>query len=112
MFKKFLTGVMALLIAATVSTTAMALDRRVVIVNDSPNALVGFSASNVSDNYWSGDILGQNVIMPGESVVVNFDDRSGYCRFDFKATFYDGYKSWETMSFKVNVCKVGTYTYY
>ena len=44
----------------------------------------------------------------GSSVDINFNDESGYCKFDFKAVFEDGD---ELVRQNVNVCEVATFTY-
>ncbi len=44
----------------------------------------------------------------GNSVVINFDDGTGYCIFDLRAEFEDG----DVLEkFGVNVCELGSFTY-
>jgi len=40
--------------------------------------------------------------------MINIDDGSGYCQFDFKAVFDDGD---ELVRKKVDVCKISSYRY-
>lgn len=87
---------------------ASALDRRVRIVNQTGYVLVEFYGSNKGSRSWEEDILGRDVLGSGQSVVVNFDDGTGYCKFDFKAVFDDG----DVLVKKnINICEIGTYTY-
>ncbi|SIS86582.1 hypothetical protein [Phaeovulum vinaykumarii] len=95
-------------IIATTALPAAALDRRVRIVNKTGYTMVQFYGSNVGSDSWEEDILGSDVLPSGSSVIVNFDDASGYCKFDFKAVFDDGD---ELVRKGVNVCEIGTFTY-
>ncbi|MES2034428.1 MAG: hypothetical protein V4466_09650 [Pseudomonadota bacterium] len=87
---------------------ASAEDRRVRIINETRHTIVKFYASNVSAGTWEEDILGRDVLRPGQSVVVNADDGSGYCLYDFKAVFDDGD---ELVKSRVDVCKIESYRY-
>lgn len=87
---------------------AAALDRRVEIVNNTGFTIVEFYGSNTGSKSWEEDILGPNVLPSGQSVVINFDDASGYCKFDFRAVFEDG----DVLDRGgVNICEIATFTY-
>jgi hypothetical protein len=90
------------------SGEAEALDRRVRIVNDSKHVITAFYGTNVSDQDWGDSLLGSDNLKPGNSIVLDFEDNSGYCRFRFRAVFDDGK---ELLRPSVNVCEVGTYRY-
>ena len=98
----------ALAAAATAATPAEALDRRIRIVNASSHDIVAFHGVSVDTREWHDSLLGEDILPVGGSVVLNFDDGSGYCRYRFRAVFDDG-KALEKKS--VNVCEVGTYRY-
>lgn len=103
-----ITTMAALAITATTAIPAFALDRRVRIVNETGYVLVEFYGSNKGSTSWEEDILGPDVLGSGQSVMVNFDDGTGYCKFDFKAIFDDG----DVLVRKnINICEIGTYTY-
>lgn len=72
------------------------------------HTIVRFYASNVGEKDWEEDILGQDVLRPGQSVTVNVDDGSGYCLYDFKAVFDDGD---ELVRSRIDVCEVSSYRY-
>ena len=99
------------LTAALVLSTALpaaALDRRVTIINNTGYTIVEFYGSNTGSDSWEEDILGPDVLPSGSSVVINFDDASGYCMFDFRAVFDDG-DVLERAG--VNVCETASFTY-
>ncbi len=106
--RTLITALAALTMAATVSAPVFAQDRRVRIVNNTGFTIVRFYGSNKGSKSWEEDILGSDVLGPGQSVNINFDDGTGYCKFDFKAVFNDGD---ELVSKNINICEIGTYTY-
>lgn len=87
---------------------AVAEDRRVEIVNETGFTMTHFYGSNKKTDSWEEDILGDDVLPSGSSVMINFDDGTGYCVFDFRAVFEDGD---EVVEHDINVCEIGTYTY-
>ena len=87
---------------------AEALDRRVRIVNTSKHDIVAFYGTDVGVRDWRESLLGENHLAAGASVVLNFEDDSGYCRYRFRAVFDDGV---ELVRPSINVCEVGTYRY-
>lgn len=98
----------AAMLLAFSAQNAAALDRWVKIVNNTSFTIVEFYGSHRDAKTWQEDILGQDVLGPGRSVNVNFDDGTGYCKFDFKAVFNDG----DVLVKKnVNICEIGTFTY-
>ena len=105
LFRRFVCLVAAFFLLAG---AAEALDRRVRIVNDSHVDIVDFFGVNVDSRDWQDSLLGDDILPAGGSVVLNFDDGSGYCRFRFRAVFKDGVAVERD---SVNVCEVGTYRY-
>ncbi|WP_457649986.1 hypothetical protein [Profundibacter sp.] len=107
-FKFVSFALLALTLLFTSASTVSALDRRVRIVNDTDYAIIRFYGSNKGSDSWEEDILGDDILASGDSIVIDFDDGSGYCKFDFKAEFDDG----DVLEKRnVNVCKIGTFTY-
>ncbi|MGR3622780.1 hypothetical protein [Pseudophaeobacter sp.] len=106
--KSILAVALAASFSAVSALPASALDRRVRIVNDTNYTIVRFYGSNKGTDSWEEDILGNDVLRPNQSVQIDFDDGTGYCKFDFKAVFDDG----DVLTANnINVCKIGTYTY-
>jgi hypothetical protein len=87
--------------------TAAAQDRRVRVINASNVTMNSFYASNVNRKKWEEDILGNSVLAPGQSVMVNINDGTGACMFDFKAVMIDGRK---VEQYGLNVCQISTWT--
>lgn len=90
-------------------SAAQAQDRHVQVVNRTSHTMLRFYASNVSRPGWEEDILGLDTLVPGQSVLVDIDDGTGYCHFDLKAVFSDGSA---TVRYNVDVCTVARWTIY
>ncbi len=90
------------------ASTASAEDRRVRIINETNHTIVRFYGSNAGTTSWEEDILGDDVLRPGQSVMINFDDGTGYCKFDFKAEFDDGD---EVIKSGVDVCEISSFRF-
>ena len=85
------------------AVSAHAENRDVTVTNATSVAMIEFYASNTGTNAWEEDILGVDVLEPGEAVLVTVDDGTGACMFDFRATFSDGT---EATKGSVNVCEI------
>ena len=103
----FVRGFVAACLLAAAVLPAAALDRHVVLVNNTDFTIVEFYASSVGQKTWQEDILGADVLPPGGRVRINIDDGTGYCKYDLKAVFNDGD---EVVKQAMNVCEVGTFT--
>jgi len=104
--KKIVASLALVFLAAGVMN-ASALDRRVKINNTSSYDIIEFYASNTGTDSWEEDILGEDILPSGQSVMVNIDDGSGYCKFDFLAVFEDGDQVVQPDN---NVCEISTFT--
>ena len=93
-------------LALLCATGARAEDRRIKLINESRQIIVEFHASNVSRKNYEQDILGKRMIRPGESMVINIDDGSGYCKYDFLTVMRGGQKIEKR---GIDVCKIETY---
>jgi hypothetical protein len=82
-------------------------NKKVKIINETRHAMVQFHASRVGTNDWEEDILGQDTLAIGSSVVVNFgtDD---YCLYDFLGVFDDGDKVEKR---RINVCEIDSFRF-
>jgi hypothetical protein len=83
------------------SANAFALNREIVVYNNTRSTMRELQGSNIGDTIWRWDFLGDSTLPAGYRVTVNIDDRSGYCRYDLKAVFNDGS---EVIRRNVNVC--------
>ena len=105
---KIISATLALAILALGVADAAALDRRVRINNNTSYDIVEFYASNKGTSSWEEDILGRDILPSGSSVVINIDDGSGYCKYDFLAVFEDGD---ELVKYNNNVCELSQFNY-
>lgn len=100
----FITATFALLIGLY-STSALALDRRIRIHNESNKRIVELYASPIDAPRWDFNMINTygKIIRGGETRVADIDDGTGYCRYDLKAVRADGnvYEKYD-----VNVCTV------
>ena len=94
--------------AAAPTQSRDGLNRRVRIHNNTGWTMLRFYASNTSRSDWEEDILGDGVLADDASIVMNIDDGSGACNFDFKAEFTNGQ---ELIRNNVNVCEIADYYY-
>lgn len=108
MFKRFLLLTAVMVTALATTNTALAADRKVKVINKTRTPIFAFYASRTTTNDWEEDILGDDVIMPGESMMINIDDGSGACKFDFKGEFEDGD---EVVKKNVDVCRIGEFSF-
>lgn len=108
MFKRILL-LSAIAVAALAGTnSALAADRKVKVINKTKTPIFAFYASRTSTNDWEEDILGEDVIMPGESLLIDIDDGTGACKFDFKGEFEDGDS---VVKRNVDVCKISEFSF-
>lgn len=84
------------------------MNRRVRIHNQTGWTMTHFYASDSRVDDWQEDMLGSSVLGAGNSVLMNIDDGSGACLYDFKARFTNGQ---ELTRFNVNVCQIADYYY-
>lgn len=108
MLKRFLLLTAVAVTALTSTHPALAADRKVKVINKTKTPIFAFYASRTASNDWEEDILGDDVIMPGASMVINIDDGSGACKFDFKGEFEDGD---EVVKANVDVCKIREFSF-
>jgi hypothetical protein len=99
--------------AATVATSvlcglqasgppAAALDRHIQIINNTRIAIVELYLAQAGTGRWQPDLLGDEILVPTDSLTVDVDDGVGDCRFDMKTVFDDGTT---TLRRSVNFCR-------
>lgn len=84
------------------------LNRRVRIHNNTGWTMLRFFASDSRVDSWEEDMLGRDTLAAGSSIMMNIDDGSGACLYDFKAEFTNGQV---LTRFNVNVCQIADYYY-
>lgn len=101
-------GPILCVLEAATGPPAAALDRHIQLTNTTRLAIVELYASHVGTGNWGQDILGDDFLPPGNSLIIDINDGSGYCRFDFKAVFDDGTA---LLRRDINVCEVEKYAF-
>lgn len=110
-------GVAAAIALSTISlfasAPAQAESVSFTLVNRTSRALEEFYASPPSTDSWEEDILGVDVLNPGESVKITIDDSREDCQYDFKGVLGpgSGVGRGALVQSNVNVCDGGTYEY-
>jgi hypothetical protein len=97
----------ATLVAMTANSGAFAEIRAFHINNVSDKTITHFYATNTGSNYWGPDLLGENIVPPAYSIVIDPSDGSSACNFDFKTVFSDGTS---IVRPNVDVCALEQYT--
>ena len=88
--------------------SAATTDRKVTIHNDTGSTIYRFYSTNSGSKHWGNDVMGASTLPPGSAMNLNFDNKYGYCNFDFHVEFEDG-SVLEKQG--VNVCETGDYYY-
>ena len=88
--------------------SAATTDRNVTIHNDTGSTIYRFYSTNSGSKHWGNDVMGASTLPPGSAMNLNFDNKNGYCNFDFHVEFEDG-SVLEKQG--VNVCETGDYYY-
>lgn len=104
----------AIVVMATlaVSTRQTYADRRdFTLINASNVTIIHVFVSASSLDDWGDDLLGLDVLLPGESVRIlfsRFDGEAGNCLYDIKVIGENGE---EGILFAVNLCEIATVTF-
>jgi len=69
---------------------ASAFERQIELTNNTRIAIIEVVVARVGTGRWERDLLGDDILLPAQSLIVDIDDGMGYCRFDFKTVFDDG----------------------
>ena len=75
---------------AATGPPASALDQHIEFTNNTRMAIVEIYVSPLGTGRWEQDLLGNDILPPASSAMINIDDEIGYCRFDLKTVFDDG----------------------
>ena len=78
------------------------------LINGTDKVMTEFYASPPSTSDWEDDILGVDVLNPGDSITIKIDDGREDCNYDFRAVFEDGTESVDTGE---KICSGEEYTY-
>ena len=80
-------------------------DRSFRFVNQSNAIVYSIHATDVATDSWGPDLLGNDVVQPGESTVVRPRQNRGYCRYDVRIVFNRANGPSQTIP-NVNLCEL------
>lgn len=103
----FLAAAFAGLIAF--APAAQAEDLEFTLTNDTSAVIMFFHASPTGVDEWEDDVLGSEVIGPGESVSVTIADGRDVCEYDMRFEF-DEESGLEVLEDTQDLCALGAYT--
>ena|SRR5271165_1631559 len=92
----------ALLLLQSAGGPACGGERHILLTNNTREPIVEIYVSDTGAGNWQIDLLGSDFLPPGETVLVDIDDRNDRCRVDFKTVLDDGT---ELIDRGVDVCR-------
>lgn len=95
----------AILLFSIASSGLWAGKQDVTVVNKTAKPIHHVYISDEKTDDWEEDVLGDDVLQPGQSVKVTFDNNTKACIWDFKAVDADGK---EYFLMKANLCQLNT----
>lgn len=88
---------------------ASAEDLVFTLKNGTNSVLTEFYTSPVNVNEWEEDVLGRDVLSPGESVRVTIADGRKVCKYDMRFEFTEE-SDLDTTTDTQDLCELGDYT--
>jgi len=89
------------------ASSLFASKENLIIVNHVNKSIHRIYVSEARAGQWQDDLLGEDVIIPGETVKVTFENRHRACVWDVKVVDLDGV---EYAYPSVNLCELSTIT--
>ena len=83
-------GVLLGVLETATGFPTLAFDRRIELTNNTRMAIVEIQIAQLGTGRWERDLLGDDILLPAQSLFVDIDDWKGRCRFDIKTVFDDG----------------------
>ncbi|NJM67852.1 MAG: hypothetical protein HC851_20380 [Acaryochloris sp. RU_4_1] len=108
-FKLAAATVLSLPLVSSAALSAKAEDVRFLLRNETGVAMTKFQASPSGLDDWENDILGSDVLYSGYSSRININDGRTTCIYDLRGVFADGER---VEKYKVNICKLTSFTFY
>ncbi len=99
----------AAFVTLCVSAPAQAEDLVFDLVNDTNSVLTHFFTSPVGVDDWEGDVFGEQVLNPGETIQLTIADGRTVCEYDMRFEFA-GSDTLDTTFDTQDLCELGTYT--
>jgi hypothetical protein len=100
------TRILCAALTLSCAAPAFAEDLQFELINNSGYTIVQFFTSPSNMDEWREDVLGTQVVAPGESGTVSVTDGSDQCAYDIRVVLDDG----SEISDAVDMCAMGAYT--
>lgn len=94
------------LVAFASAAPVLAEDLEFELINNSSITLTHLYASPVDEDSWGDDILGVDVLAPGESGTVTISDGYAYCNYDMRFVADNG----NEVSGSADLCSMNSFT--
>ena len=107
--KKTITAATIIASAILMSGTAQADDLVFTLKNGTKSVLTRFYTSPVGVSDWEGDVFGEQVLNPGETIELTIADGRDVCNYDMRFEFEES-SNLATTEDKQNLCEMGSYT--
>lgn|SRR5512135_1239223 len=108
MLKVFATTIVVLAASATASQ-ALAAAQDFTFHNQSSKVVASLYISATNESKWGEDVLGRDVLQPGESTHIQFSGYGDQCDFDIKVVDANGA---ETVENGMNLCTLTDVSYH
>lgn len=106
-FRMAAAAAMALCLASAAS--AQAEDLAFTLKNGTNSVLTEFYTSPTGVEEWEEDVLGKDVLNPGESAQISIADGRSVCKYDMKFVFTED-SDLDTTTDTQDLCELGSYT--
>ena len=102
------TTALALPLSVMTAKSVLAKSLEFRVTNNTATNITTFQTSPTGINDWEEDILGIDILRPGESTNIIISDSRDVCTYDIRAVFDDGE---EIIKYKVDLCTLENYTF-
>lgn len=99
----------AVLAIAFMGSHANAQNKSVAVVDKASSPIMHFYATPSGQDSWGYDLLGEDIVAVNHYQVIDVDDGSNTCIYDFKAVLQDGSVATQ---YHVNACILEVWTVY
>ena len=100
---------MASAVFLTIAGVSKADDLVFKLKNGTNSTLTYFYTSPVGVNNWEGEVFGDQVLEPGETIEITIADGRRVCKYDMRFEFQDS-DDLDTTTDTQDLCELGSYT--
>jgi hypothetical protein len=86
----FIAGSILCVLETATGPPVRAFDRQLELTNNTRMSIFEVQIARVGTERWERDLLGDDILLPAQSLTVDIGDAEGHCNFDFKTVFDNG----------------------